>query len=157
MAAAGGRFSLGIDYGTNSVRALVVDALTGEEIATAVCEYPSGDAGVLLDRANPLLARQNPLDFVHGFRECAREAIRAAAKVAGFSADRIVGIGVDATGSTPIPVDEKCVPLAAKPEFKNDLAAMAWLWKDHTAHAEAEEITARAREYAQRQRDATYL
>src|SRR5262245_24604339 len=130
MASASGKYSLGVDYGTNSVRALVVDALTGEEIATAVCEYPSGEAGVLLDRSNPLLGRQNPLDYVHGFRECAREALRAAGKVAGFSAERIVGIGVDATGSTPIPVDEKCVPLAAKPDFKDDQAAMAWLWKD---------------------------
>lgn len=145
MAAMSGEYSLGIDYGTNSVRALVVDAATGEEIATADCDYPSGEAGVLLDRANPLLARQNPLDYEHGLRECAREALRAAGRVAGFSADRVVGIGVDATGSTPIPVDETCVPLAARDEFRDDLGAMAWLWKDHTAHAEAEEITARAR------------
>jgi L-ribulokinase len=145
MAASGGKYSLGIDYGTNSVRALVVDAATGEEIATAVCDYPSGESGVLLDRADPLLARQNPLDYVHGFRECAHEALRAAGRVAGFSADRVAGIGVDATGSTPIPVDQKCRPLSMHPEFKNELPAMAWLWKDHTAHAEAEEITEKAR------------
>ncbi|MHB8971973.1 MAG: ribulokinase [Pirellulaceae bacterium] len=138
------RFAVGVDYGTNSVRALVVDVSDGSDVATHVYDYPSGDAGILLDAADPNLARQNPADYMQGFCESVRGAIRAASKQRGFSADRVVGIGVDTTGSTPIPVDREGIPLAVQPAFRKNLAAHAWLWKDHTSHAEAEEITQRA-------------
>ncbi|MFI5386340.1 MAG: ribulokinase [Fimbriimonadales bacterium] len=136
------RCALGIDYGTNSVRALLVDVDSGEEVATHVSNYLSGQDGILLDPKDPDLARQNPQDYIDGFHD----AVLGAMARANISADDIVGIGVDTTGSTPIPVDKRCVPLAMKPEFRDELAAQAWLWKDHTSFAEAGEITAKARE-----------
>jgi L-ribulokinase len=138
-------FSLGIDYGTSSVRALIVDNATGEEVATSVHDYPSGEQGILLDRADPNLARQNPADYFEGFTQCIRGALaKAAASVPGFPPGQIVGIGVDTTGSTPVPVDRNGTPLALLDEFRNEHAAHAWLWKDHTSHAEAAEITQKA-------------
>ncbi|MBI5864627.1 MAG: ribulokinase [Planctomycetes bacterium] len=135
-------FSLGIDFGTASVRALIVDTATGEELATAVVDYPSGQQGVILDDADPNLARQHPGDYVESLHRCVNAAVRQAGAVAGFHPTQVVGIGVDTTGSTPIPVDRAGAPLALRPEFKNEPAAQAWLWKDHTSHAEAAEITA---------------
>lgn len=140
-------FSIGLDYGTNSVRALIVDTSNGREIATHVYNYPSGEAGILLDPKDPHVARQNPADYVNGFIVAVREAVRKAKRTPGFSPDRVIGIGVDTTGSTPIPVDRNGEPLAFKKEFKNDLAAQAWLWKDHSSYAEAAEITRKAAEY----------
>src|SRR5690606_641977 len=65
--------------------------------------------------------------------------------VAGFSPDRIIGIGVDTTASTPLPVDARGVPLSMDRRFRNNINALAWLWKDHTSFAEAQEITEAAR------------
>ena len=125
--------SLGLDFGTNSVRALIVDVANGQEIATAVHEYESGRAGVLLDPADPNLARQNPADYMTGI-EAVVKGVLAAAKRSdrSFNPAEIIGIGVDTTGSTPIPVDGAGTPLALQPEFRKNLAAQAWLWKDHT-------------------------
>ena len=139
------RFAIGIDYGTNSVRTLIVDVADGTEVATYVCDYKSGDQGILLDPKDPNLARQNPADYLEGLYRSVRGALSAAKKQPGFRAENVVGIGVDTTGSTPIPVDGAGRPLALQPRFKEDLAAQAWLWKDHTAHAEAAEITELAR------------
>ncbi len=138
------RFAVGVDYGTNSVRALVVDLRDGSEVATHVYDYPSGEAGILLDAHDPNLARQNPADYIEGFYASVGGAIRAARKHRGFAPEKVVGLGVDTTGSTPIPVDRRGRPLALQGEFRKNLAAQAWLWKDHTGHAEAEEITQRA-------------
>ncbi len=138
-------FSLGVDYGTNSVRALIVDAATGQEAGTHVYDYPSGAAGILLDRKDPNLARQNPADYIEGFYQAVRGALRAAGKTRSFAPAKIVGIGIDTTGSTPLPVDRRGVPLAMQPRFKKNLAAQAWLWKDHTGHDEAARITTVAR------------
>jgi L-ribulokinase len=138
------RYAIGVDYGTNSVRALVVDISTGQELASHVYEYRRGDAGILLDPADPHLARQSPQDYVDGFIMSVRHAVEKARQTPGFDAAGVVGIGVDTTGSTPLPVDREGVPLALTEQFSSNLAAQAWLWKDHTAHAEAEEITRRA-------------
>lgn len=140
-------FAIGVDYGTNSVRALIVDTANGRDVATAVCPYPSGEQGILLDRKDPNLARQNPEDYINGFYKSVGDAVKAAKKHKGFSPERVVGIGVDTTGSTPIPVDRAGMPLAMDKRFKKDLAAQAWLWKDHTSHAEAAEITAAAEKH----------
>ncbi len=137
-------FSLGVDYGTNSVRALVVRNDDGAEIASCVCDYPSGEHGVLLDPKDPNLARQNPADYIEGFYRSVGEAIRAAGRHRGFRPERLRGIGIDTTGSTPLPVDRQGMPLAFQPAFRKSLAAQAWLWKDHTGHEEAAEITAAA-------------
>ena len=144
-------YALGLDFGTQSVRALVADTGTGEEVGVGVAAYPSGTDGTLLDPERPNLARQHPGDYLRGLTESVRDALgEAAANEETFAPARVVGIGVDTTGSTPIPVDETGRPLALRDgfdeAFSDPLAAQAWLWKDHTAHAEAEEITALAEE-----------
>ena len=123
----------------------MVDAADGSEIATHVSNYPSGADGILLDPKDPNLARQNPADYIEGFYRSVRRAIARAKKRPGFRPENVVGIGVDTTGSTPIPVDRQGMPLALREEFQKDPAAHAWLWKDHTGHAEAAEITRKAR------------
>ena len=97
------RFSLGVDYGTNSVRALIVDVADGSEIAGHVYNYRRGAAGILLDAKDPNLARQDAADYIEGFVKAVRGAVRAAAKEPGFSAQKVIGIGIDTTGSTPAP------------------------------------------------------
>jgi len=134
-------FALGLDFGTNSARALVVDLRSGRAVGEAVAAYPSGRDGVLLDRADPNVARQNPADYAVALAAAARAALRQAGRDRAFRPDRVVGIGIDTTASTPLPVDAHGTPLALKPQFRKHLAAQAWLWKDHTAHAEAQEIT----------------
>ena len=137
-----GKYVIGLDFGTNSVRALLVDVRNGSEKATSVWNYEHGRHGVILDPKNPNLARQHPLDYITGARRTIQAILRQAAKIKGFTAENVIGIGVDATGSTPLPVDAEGQPLAFTKPFAKEPAAMAWLWKDHTSHAEAEEITA---------------
>ncbi len=140
-------FAIGVDYGTNSCRALVVNTANGAEIASHVYNYPTGEAGILLDPKDPNVARQNPADYIKGFVTSVKNAVKNASKTRVFKVDRVIGIGVDTTGSTPIPVDKDGTALAMLPQFKDELAAYAWLWKDHTSHAEAAEITAKAAKY----------
>ncbi len=140
------KYSIGLDYGTNSVRTLLVNVANGREVATAVWNYEHGQAGVILGR-DPNLARQHPADYVKGAELTIRKALNEARrKIRGFDPRQVVGIGVDTTGSTPLPVDEHGQPLAFRKKFANNPAAMAWLWKDHTGVAEAAEITERARQ-----------
>jgi L-ribulokinase len=139
------KYTIGLDYGTNSVRALIVKVTNGQEMASAVWNYEHGTAGVILSR-DPNLARQHPADYLKGAELTIKEALAAAKKkVKGFRAEQIIGIGVDTTGSTPLPVDEEGEPLAFQKKFAAHPAAMAWLWKDHTGVAEAAEITELAR------------
>ena len=140
-------WALGIDFGTNSVRAVLVDCETGEEIATGVVHYPSGDQGVLLDRKDSNLARQNPADYLQGLKESVHIVLESARSARGFSPADVIGIGVDTTGSSPMPVDANNVPLAFQTRFKDNLNAQCWLWKDHTSHAEASRITELAAEH----------
>jgi L-ribulokinase len=135
------RYTIGLDYGTNSVRSLVVDTADGREVGTAVWNYAHGTAGVILSR-DPNLARQHPADYLKGAEITIRKALIEAKKnVRGFKPEHVVGIGVDTTGSTPLPVDANGQPLAFNKKFSKNPAAMAWLWKDHTGVAEAERIT----------------
>ncbi len=138
------KYSIGLDYGTSSVRGLLVDIGSGEEIATSVFPYPHGKAGVVLDERDPDVARQHPQDYLDGAVSVITGVLAQAAARPGFAPDQVIGLGVDTTGSTPIPVDADGTPLALKPEFDGNLAAMVYLWKDHTGHAEAAEITALA-------------
>ncbi len=136
------RYSLGIDYGTNSCRSLLIDLDNGAEVGSTVFNYPSGEMGILLDPKDPHVARQNPQDYLDGLESVTRGALeQAKAKVAGFDPAQVIGIGIDTTGSTPIPVNKEGTPLGLLPEFTGNLNAMVWLWKDHTGHAEAAEIT----------------
>jgi L-ribulokinase len=139
------RYVIGLDYGTNSVRTLLVNVANGREVATAVWGYEHGDAGVILSR-DPNLARQHPADYAKGAQATIRRALALASRsIRGFRPEQVVGIGVDSTGSTPLPVDQAGRPLAFQKKFAAHPAAMAWLWKDHTGVAEAAEITELAR------------
>jgi L-ribulokinase len=109
-----------------------------------VFDFPSGAAGILLNPREPNLARQNPQDYLAALGVVPRTIRRAKKADRRFDPAQIVGIGIDTTGSTPMPVDRDGTPLAMLPQFKANLDAMAWLWKDHTGHAEAAEITDRA-------------
>jgi L-ribulokinase len=140
------KYTIGLDYGTNSVRCLIVNVTNGNEPGTAVYEYPTGEAGIILDAADHNLARQNPSDYLKGIEAAVKAAIARAKKTdKSFDATKIIGIGIDTTGSTPMPVDKNGTPLAMLKEFKGNPNACAWLWKDHTGFAEAAQITELAR------------
>jgi L-ribulokinase len=140
------RYTLGLDFGTNSVRALIVDVRNGKEAGTAVWGYEHGTQGVILTR-DPNLARQHPADYVTGAATVIRRALaQTRRRVRGFRPEQIIGVGVDTTGSTPMPVDGEGKPLAFQRRFSRNPDAMAWLWKDHTGVAEAAAITSLARE-----------
>src|SRR5580700_2089728 len=99
------QYSIGLDYGTNSVRSLLVDTSNGREVGTAVWEYSHGTHGVILSR-DPNLARQHPADYLTGAETTIKKALAQAKRaVRGFKPEQVAGIGVDATGSTPLPVD----------------------------------------------------
>ena len=140
-------FTLGIDYGTNSVRALVVRCADGAELGACIVNYPSGSQGVLLDPRDHHLARQHPGDYLFGLEKSVRGALAQAKKTRGFDPAKVIGLGVDTTGSSPIPVDAQNVPLALSPKWKKNLQAQCWLWKDHTSHREAAQITALAAQH----------
>ena len=134
-------FTLGIDYGTNSVRALIVRCKDGKEFGSSVVNYPSGHQGVLLDPRDHNVARQHPGDYLFGLEKSVKGALAQAKKQPGFSAAKIIGLGVDTTGSSPIPVDAQNRALAADKKWAKNLNAQCWLWKDHTSWREATKIT----------------
>ena len=136
------RYALGLDYGTNSCRSLLVDLDSGEELGSSVFAYPSGELGVLVDPVDPNVARQNPQDYLDGVVAVVTGALaQARGKRGDFDPREILGIGIDTTGSTPVPIDESGTPLALKAEFADNRNAQVWLWKDHTAYEEAAAIT----------------
>jgi len=130
------KFVIGIDYGTDSVRSVVVDTANGEIVGTSVYDYPRWKKGLFCDPAINQF-RQHPLDYLEGLEQSVKGAL------SGLSAEvikNIAGITVDTTGSTPVAVDQEGVPLSMKPGFDNNPDAMFVLWKDHTAIQEAAEI-----------------
>mgnify|MGYP000918225885 FL=1 len=135
------KYVIGLDYGTDSVRTVVVNALNGEIVGTSVFEYPRWKKGLY---CNPAINqfRQHPLDYIEGMEVSVREALRGLGRDV---IDNIEGITVDTTGSTPVAVDRQGVPLSLKKEFKEEPDAMFILWKDHTAVDEAAEINRLAR------------
>ena len=139
------QFALGLDFGTNSVRALIVECADGAELGTGVATYASGDEGVIYDPKDHNFARQNPADYPNAISKAITEAINEATP-RGFDKKDLVGIGIDTTGSTPIPLAKDGIPLSMHEEFKDHPAATAWLWKDHTSHEEAAEITEKAKQ-----------
>lgn len=127
----------GLDYGSDSVRCVYVNARSGEVYSSAVAEYPRWKLGLY---CNPQLSmyRQHPLDYIETLIDVVH---RAADKLPeGISTNDIVGMTIDTTGSTPVVINENLVPLALTDEFKDDPNAMFILWKDHMATQEAEEI-----------------
>lgn len=130
------RYVIGLDYGTDSARALVVNAETGEILASSVKNYPRWSRGLYCDpQAN--LWRQHPKDYLEVMEFTVKDAL---AKCAPEVAPNVVGIAFDTTGSTPAFADESGTPLAMSDEYAADPDAMFVLWKDHTAIKEAAEI-----------------
>lgn len=142
----GSKYTIGLDFGTNSLRAILVDVSDGTEIASCVYNYTRGESGIILDIANPLLARQDPQDYIEGIEITIRGVIELGKKVRTINNLSIIGIGIDATASTVIPLDESGQPLSFISRFRGNKEALAWLWKDHTANSEAEQITSLASE-----------
>jgi L-ribulokinase len=134
-------FTLGVDFGTNSVRALIVRCSDGAEFGGSVIDYPSGAQGVLLDPKDGLLARQHPGDYLYGLEASIKGALAEARRKPDFDPSKVVGVGLDSTGSSPIPVDRQNRPLALSDKWKANLNAQCWLWKDHTSWREAAKIT----------------
>jgi L-ribulokinase len=137
------KYVIGLDYGSDSCRAVIVDALNGEEVSTAVKYYPRWKEGRYCDpRANRY--RQHPLDYIEVLEGCIQEAL---SKAPAGTAEKVVGMAFDTTGSTPVLTDDEGTPLALLPEFSENPNAMFVLWKDHTAVKEAAEINALAGEW----------
>ena len=134
-------YTIGLDYGSNTVRAVLLDVKDGRSLAESIFAYPHGDAGIVLDPAQPDLARQHPADYVEGFRTIIIDVLNKASGERGFDPNQVIGIGVDTTGSTPLPVAADGTALALLAKYADTPDAMAWLWKDHTGHEEAAEIT----------------
>ncbi len=136
-------YVIGLDFGTDSVRVLLVDARTGETVGTAVAAFPRWREGLYCDPAASQY-RQHPMDYLEAMEACLMEVLR---DIPAEVRNGIAGISVDATGSTPVPVNREGVPLALLPEFSDNPNAMFILWKDHTANAEAAAINERSRQW----------
>lgn len=130
------KYVIGLDFGSDSVRSVVVNAHDGTELSTAVCFYPRWMKGLYCDPGQNQY-RQHPLDYIEAMTRVIREALQKAPKGV---AEQVVGISFDTTGSTPVMTDANGIPLALTPGFEDNPNAMFVLWKDHTAIQEAEEI-----------------
>jgi len=138
-----GAYVIGIDFGTDSVRSLIVNAINGEKVASAVHTFTRWSRGMYCDPAANRF-RQHPLDHIEGLEKTVRESLE---KAPGGTVELIKGISVDTTGSTPAPVSEDGTVLGLLPEFKDNPNALFVLWKDHTAVMEAEKINTLARSW----------
>lgn len=134
------KYTIGLDYGSDSVRSLVVNVQTGEEVAGAVFEYPRWKKGLYCDPGKNQF-RQHPKDYLDGLEYAIVEALK---QVPAEVAENVVGLSVDTTGSTPCATDENGTPLALTAGFEDNPNAMFILWKDHTAVKEADEINDKA-------------
>ncbi len=134
------RYVIGVDYGTDSVRAVLINANNGKETASSVFYYPRWKEGLFCNPAENQF-RQHPLDYVEGLEATIRDCLK---KSGGDLAQKVVAISIDTTGSTPVAVDKTGTPLALLPGFEKNPNAMFVLWKDHTATQEAAEINAHA-------------
>src|SRR5690606_30324807 len=122
-------YCIGVDYGTDSVRTIIVDASTGEEVAAAVFEYPRWKDGLFCDPAHNRF-RQHPLDYIEGLEATVKRCLTQAGTTVR---SQIKAISIDTTGSTPVAVDESGTPLALHAAFSQDPDAMFMLWKARLA------------------------
>lgn len=132
-----------MDYGTDSVRSVVIDAHTGEEIAASVFLYPRWKKGMYCNASNNQF-RQHPSDYIEGLEATIKDCLQKAGKDV---AQKIKAISVDTTGSSPVAVDKTGTPLALLPDNKENPNAMFVLWKDHTSVKEAAEINEHAKKF----------
>lgn len=138
------QFVIGVDYGSDSVRSVIIDAANGRELASSVYNYPRWQQG-LYCKPSENQFRQHPLDYIEGLEATIKDCIKTAG---GESVARhIKGISVDTTGSTPVAVDAKGTPLALTAAFAENPNAMFVLWKDHTAVDEAAQINEHATKF----------
>ncbi len=137
------KYTIGVDYGTDSVRTVLVDASNGQEISSGVFYYPRWKSGKYCDPLNNRF-RQHPLDYLEGIEKTIVEVL---SKAPQNIAKNVIAISIDTTGSTPVAVDIHGTPLALKPEFAENPNAMFVLWKDHTGTSEAEEINKLAKNW----------
>ena len=137
------QYVIGVDFGTDSVRSILVDASNGNEIASTVFFYPRWKKGLYCDPAKNQF-RQHPLDYVEGLESTIKECLQ---KVGNDIASQVKGISVDTTGSTPIAADASGTPLSLLPEFKENPNAMFVLWKDHTSIKESGELNDHAKKF----------
>ena len=137
------QYVIGVDFGTDSVRSIIVNAANGNELAAAVFNYPRWKDGLYCDAATNQF-RQHPLDYIEGLESTIKTCLQ---QVGSEVAANIKAISVDTTGSTPVAVDETGTPLALLPAFEHNPHAMFVLWKDHTATGEAAEINAHAQKF----------
>jgi L-ribulokinase len=135
------QYVIGLDYGTDSVRTVIINASNGEEVASSVFNYPRWNEGKYCDPAKNQF-RQHPLDYLEGLEVTVKNCLK---NIAEDVRKNITGIAVDTTGSTPVAVNREGIPLSLTPGFEENPNAMFILWKDHTAVKEAEEINHRAR------------
>ena len=143
------QFVIGVDYGTDSVRSVLINALNGEEVASSVFNYPRWQDGLYCN-ATENQFRQHPLDYMEGLEATIKDCIKKAG--GHIIANAVKGLSVDTTGSTPIAVDENGTPLALIPGFEDNPNAMFILWKDHTSINEAAQINDHATKF-----DVNYL
>ena len=137
-------YVIGVDYGSDSVRSVLVDAHNGEEVASSVFNYPRWHAGQFCIPAENQF-RQHPLDYLEGLEYTIKDCLQQAGGAAVAKA--VKGISIDTTGSTPVAVDKNGTPLSLLPGFEQDPEAMFVLWKDHTAVKEAAEINEHAQKF----------
>ena len=137
-------YVIGLDFGTDSVRALLADAADGSEVKAAVCAYPRWANGLFCN-AQATQFRQHPLDYLEAMEACILELLH------GLSTNEVANIralSVGTTGSTIVAVDETGTPLAMQERFATNPNAMFVLWKDHSAHEEAQAINELAKKWA---------
>ncbi|GAI63665.1 unnamed protein product, partial [marine sediment metagenome] len=130
------KYVIGVDFGTDSVRSVIIDTSNGREISGSVFEYPRWKEGKYCDPAKNQF-RQHPMDYIEGLEQTVKEALHNAPEGV---AENIMAITADTTGSTPVAVNQKGIPLSLTEGFEENPNAMFVLWKDHTAVMEAEEI-----------------
>jgi len=137
------KYVIGVDYGSDSVRAVVVDALSGEEMATSIKKYSRWNEGLYCNPSKNQY-RQHPLDYIEGLEWTVNDALK---QCSVSVVDNVIGLSFDTTGSTPVLIDELGTPLALRPEFSDNPNAMFVLWKDHTAIKEAGDINNLAKKW----------
>src|SRR5436189_1465253 len=129
-------YVIGTDYGTDSVRSVLVNAANGTEIASSIFYYPRWKQGMYCN-ASANLFRQHPLDYIEGLEATIKDCLQ---KAGSDIVRDVKAISIDTTGSTPVAVDKTGTPLALLPQFAENPNAMFVLWKDHTSTKEAAEI-----------------